>query len=300
MRHRLDFHSRSPVPLDKQTDQDPPSSTCSTGLWDPALSLPPTTWLFLLSAWLPLPNLLTLSSRSSSPLYLTPLVISAVFGLSQHLYAESSLTVTPSSALSTAPWPTSPRVPASPLHLMPHSLSWYRMPGLLPTIPQKVFPSLLSILPGAPAKGHSAVLDAFPSLIPRLLTVYRTSADFKLYPESNSSSVPPIHCPPCFIQRESQGFRVVYRVLSRFSPLTLLLLVFSHTGLLAALEAQRAPPTVESWHWLFPPALGVYSDVICSVRLAWLSYLNPSCRSLCPHSQFPISNAFSQVLPTTM
>lgn len=166
MRHRLDFHSRSPVPLDRQTNQDPPNSRCSTGLWDPTLSLPPTTWLFLLSTWLPLPNLLTLSSQSSSTLYLTPLVTSAVFGLAQHLYAEGSLTVTPSSALSSAPWPTSPRVPASPLHLMPHSLSWYRMPGLLPTIPQKVFPSLLRASPSFQVLQPKATVQ---SLMPFLL-----------------------------------------------------------------------------------------------------------------------------------
>ena len=126
-------------------------------------------------------------------------------------------------------------------------------------------------------------LMPFPSLIPKLLSV-RISVDVKLYPESNSSSTPPLHCPPCSIQRESQGFRVH----PRSSP--------RHTGLLAALEAHRAPPTLEPWHWLFPPPSGLCSNVICSMRSAWPPYLSPSRRSPCPHSQFPIGNTFSQVL----
>lgn len=111
-----------------------------------------------------------------------------------------------------------------------------------------------STLPGAPAKGHGAVLDAFPSLIPRLLIVYRTSADFKLYPESNSSSVPPIHCPPCFIQRESQGFRVVYRALSRFFSLT-------------------PPPACLQPHW--PPACSWSTKGTSHPRI--LALASPTC-----------------------
>lgn len=247
-----------------------PDRTCSTGLWDPALSLPPTTWPFLLSTWLPLPNLLTLSSRSSSPLYLTPLVISAVFGLSQHLYAESSLTVTPSSALSSAPRPTSPRVPASPLHLMPHSLSWNRMPGLLPMVPQKVFPSLWRASPPFQVLQPKATVQ---SLMPLLLWYpdCLLSTEHLLTSNCTQNQTLPqclqYTALPVSFKGKAKDLEWSTGPYHAFSLWPLLLLVFSHTGLLPALEAQRAPPTLESWHWLVPPALGLCLAVLLKFKL---------------------------------
>lgn len=132
--------------------------------------------------------------------------------------------------------------PASPSTLMPHSLPKKRMPCLPPNNSTESLPNTVQgicTLPDAPAEDHSVVLDAFPSLIPSLPSI-RTPADFKIYPESSSFSMPPLHCPSHFTQRKSQGLHSCQRgplttflsdLTSCSSPATLAALLFSkHTG----------------------------------------------------------------------
>lgn len=90
-----------------------------------------------------------------------------------------------------------------------------------------------SILPGAPAKGHSAVLDAFPSPIPRLLTVYRTS--HLLTSNCNQNQTLPqclqYTALPVSFKGKAKVLELSTGPYHAFSLWPLLLLVFSHTGL---------------------------------------------------------------------
>ena len=133
---------------------------------------------------------------------------------------------------------------------MPHRLSWNRMPGLLPTIPQEVFPSLLRASP------------SFQVLQPK--TMVRSLMPFLLwYPDCllsteyllTSNCILNQTLPQC-LQYTALPVSFIGKVkvlelsagpYHASSLWPLLLLVSSHTGLLAALEAQRAPPTLESW-----------------------------------------------------
>lgn len=163
-----------PVPVDRQTDWDVPRRTCSAGLGDLALSLPSYYRAVPLSPLLPLPNLLTLSSPSSSPLYLTPVVISSILRPSIAPVRWGLPSWHPSPDLSSAPLPTSPSPSiTSPLDASQPPLkqnAWSSPGDSTECLPVTV--KSISILPGVPAKDHGLAPDAF-SFSDTQTTVYQ-------------------------------------------------------------------------------------------------------------------------------